>query len=148
MPIAPKQILALVAIAPFCAVSSAPLHAAPAPPKTIADAALSLAGWNYEFDGDQLENAWSWTTQIEPPANGAAWETRVPFHYRDAQNYALLQLNGTGKNLSAAFWRVTNGKATRWGEAPVTLAGANQKGQLTCSAPRGKRGFCGMVALF
>ncbi len=134
MQFAPKKILALVAITPFYTVFSPSLAAAPTKPlaaKAISISSLPLAGWNYELDGDQLEDTWSWTCEIQPAANGAPWEVRVPFHYRDAQNFALLQLNGAGKNLSAAFWRVSNGKTTRWGEAPLSLEGANQKGQLT-----------------
>ena len=135
MPIASKNIVALLAIAPFGAALLTPLHAAPASAKTALTqttaASLPLSAWNYEFDSDQLEDTWSWTCEIQPAANGAPWEARVPFHYRDAQNYSLLQLKGTGKNLDAAFWRVSNGKMAPWGEAPVSLFGANQKGQLT-----------------
>ncbi len=131
-----KRFPRLAAIALFGISSGAHVIAAPslrtAPVKsTVSTAGLPLAGWNYEFDGDKLENTWSWTAQIEPAANGTPWEARVPFHYRDAQNYYLLQLTGSGKNLGVAFWHVASGKATPWGEAPITLAGANQKGQLT-----------------
>ena len=131
----PKNLLALTAI--FIGAST--LHAAPSSkpvintkPAVSSVTAPSLAGWQYEFDGDELENSWSWTTQIAPSGTSAAsWEARVPFHYQDAKNYALLQLKGTSKDLSLMFWVVTNGKVAPWGEAPVTLMGANGAGQLT-----------------
>jgi hypothetical protein len=131
----PKTHLALAAIL-FGAttLNTVTLHAAPSTSKATKPvatqrASLALAGWDYAFDSDELENSWSWTTQIAPSAE--AWEVRVPFHYRDAQNYALLQLKGAGKDISLAYWLVASGKATVWGEAPTTLYGANGSGQLT-----------------
>ncbi|HEY0076551.1 MAG TPA: hypothetical protein VGB77_20850 [Abditibacteriaceae bacterium] len=135
----PKKHLALAAIL-FGAITfnNVTLQAAPpvsksvtkpAPKSATSQAVLSLTGWEYEFDGDELEDSWSWTAQIAPSAT--TWEARVPFHYRNAQNYALLQLKGAGKDLSLAFWLVANGKTMTWGETPTTLSGANQAGQLT-----------------
>lgn len=135
MPIVSKKVLAALAISPAVTIPFSPsLFAAATKPvaaQTPTNSALSLAGWQYEFDGDELEKTWSWTTEINPAANGGAWEVRVPFHYQNAQNYVFLQITGAGKDLKAAFWRVANGKVAPWGEAPITLAGANQKGQLS-----------------
>ena len=61
------------------------------PPKTAiaAQNPLSLASWNYEMDEDELEARWSFRATTKSLASG---EIRVVFGYKDAANFAVLQL--------------------------------------------------------
>lgn len=135
-----KNLLTIAVLTPLGVAGIMPAGAAPVvKAKTISKAAPvvasawplvapSLAGWDYRFDEDDLEDSWSWTGQIEPHAPGKAWEARVAFHHQNPQNYRLLQLSSDGKTLRASFWRIANGKATLAGEMPVVLPGAGGAG--------------------
>ena len=89
-------------------------------------ASLPLSGWDYAVGEDTLEKAWSWRAKVD--ASGP-FETRVVFHYKSPQDYWALRLVGDGKQATLSFWRVVNGRAARWGEAPATIGAAH--GELT-----------------
>ncbi len=94
-----------------------PLFAAPTAPLV----APSMAGWNYQFSDDDLEESWSYATRLEPQSG--PFEARVAFHYTTPQKYLLLRVQNDGKATAFSFWSVEAGRVTRLGEPQVTLAG-------------------------
>jgi hypothetical protein len=118
----------------FAAAFTAPLAVQAAPAKApvksspVKIALPSLAGWNYSFDEDELESAWTWTSAIN--ATGP-FETRVVLHRKDAKNYLMLRVVGNGKTATLRFWRVVDGQLEKLGEPDATIpASPKLNGQL------------------
>ena len=88
------------------------LHAAPAKAKSKAAPAvaavpsLQLDNWKYEMADEPLESRWSWRATIKSQGDGAG---RVVFGWKDARNFAVLQVGSAATEL----WQVKDGAPRR-----------------------------------
>lgn len=130
--IRPRRFAALTSLCGGALLIAPAAHAAPASSKTAqskaaAAAPLDLAGWNYQMADDELENRWSWRASVKSQSDGTG---RVVFGWKDARNFALLQMGRT----STELWQVKEGVARR-----ITSGASVSPGQTVTLQVEGKR---------